>query len=1013
MIVSSGRDERVEMVNAKFTAVFGYTIEDMPDVVHWWPLAYPDEAYREAVRSQWSEKTEQAIQNKSEIEPMEATVRCRDGSYRHVEFRLSSVGDRHLVTFLDLTEQKRTEEALRYSEARIRSIIDAVAEGIVFQASDGTIIEANKSAERILGLTQEQALGRTSIDPRWHSIREDGSLFPGQDHPAMVTLRTGEPQSQVVMGINKPDGTQTWISINSHPLFRPNETLPYAVVASFHDITERKQAEEALKKNNALLERIFSSTEFLIAYLDPNFNFIRVNRAYAEADQQTPEYFVGKNHFSLYPNEKNEKIFRNVLATGEAHTVYAGPFVYPTHPERGTTYWNWTLHPVKEADGSITGLVLSMVDVTARERAIIAQHESDSRYRTLVEQASDGIFVADPQGNYIDVNPSGCAMLGYTREEILALNMETLTSPESLQERPLQIDEMRAGRSVTVERELITKSKTALPVEISGKMLDNGNFLGIVRDITERKRHERERKAIITVSAALRQVTSRTETLTAILKQLEELFETDGVVLVLPNPQNNGLIDEMGRGVVGERMKGLEIPPGMGVCNWVIENKKPYLTNHAENDPLFYRPDLLGDARCLASVPLIMQEQAIGALWIARRKELQEYDLHLLNAIADIAASAIHRAILNEQIEQQVQHLLALHQIDIAITANFNLDITLEIILKHVKEQLAVDAANILLINPLTYKLEYRSGLGFKTRDIERSSINLGEDFAGRAVLDYQTASCPDLRLADAKFSRSSLLAKEKFISYFAAPLIVKGQVKGVLEIFNRKPLQSDADWLDYFEALATQTAIAIENAYLLENLQKTNQDLLFAYDATIEGWSRALDLRDKETEGHSQRVTEMALELASKLGMSEIEKTNLRRGALLHDIGKMGVPDAILHKPGPLSESEWEFMRKHPTLAYQMLSPISYLKRALEIPYYHHEKWDGTGYPHGVGGEEIPLAARIFSVVDVFDALTSNRPYRKAWSDENAYRYIEEQAGKHFDPQIVKVFLENRGRKG
>lgn len=450
----------------------------------------------------------------------------------------------------------------------------------------------------------------------------------------------------------------------------------------------------------------------------------------------------------------------------------------------------------------------------------------------------------------------------------------------------------------------------------------------------------------------------------------------------------------------------------MGVCNWVIKNKKTYLTNHAENDPLFYRPDLLGDARCLASVPLIVQEQAIGALWIARRKEIQEYDLHLLNAIADIAASAIHRAILNEQIEQQVQHLLALHQIDIAITANFNLDITLEIILKHVKEQLAVDAASILLINPLTYKLEYKSGIGFKTRDIERSSINLIGDFAGRAVLDYQTASCPDLRLAGNKFSRSSLLANEEFISYFATPLIVKGLVKGVLEVFNRKPLRSDTDWLDYFEALATQTAIAIENASLLENLQKSNQDLLFAYDATIEGWSRALDLRDKETEGHSQRVTEMALELAEKLGMSEIEKANLRRGALLHDIGKMGVPDAILHKPGPLSGNEWEFMRRHPTLAYQMLSPISYLKRALEIPYYHHEKWDGTGYPHGLTGEEIPLAARIFSVVDVFDALTSNRPYRKAWSEEEAYRYIEEQAGKHFDPSVVKVFLEDRTPK-
>lgn len=202
---------------------------------------------------------------------------------------------------------------------------------------------------------------------------------------------------------------------------------------------------------------------------------------------------------------------------------------------------------------------------------------------------------------------------------------------------------------------------------------------------------------------------------------------------------------------------------------------------------------------------------------------------------------------------------------------------------------------------------------------------------------------------------------------------------------------------------------IAIENASLLKTLHVKNEELTLAYDATIEGWSRALDLRDHETEGHTQRVTEMALKLADLLGMSQTDKTDMRRGALLHDIGKMGVPDAILHKPGGLTETEWKVMREHPTLAYRMLSPISYLNRALDISYYHHERWDGSGYPHGLRGEEIPLAARVFAIVDVFDALTSDRPYRKAWSYEKAYQYIELQAGKHFDPEIVKVFLTNK----
>lgn len=182
---------------------------------------------------------------------------------------------------------------------------------------------------------------------------------------------------------------------------------------------------------------------------------------------------------------------------------------------------------------------------------------------------------------------------------------------------------------------------------------------------------------------------------------------------------------------------------------------------------------------------------------------------------------------------------------------------------------------------------------------------------------------------------------------------------------------------------------------------------MTLAYDDTIEGWSRALDLRDRETEGHTQRVTDLTLRMAQRMGMDEQQLTHLRRGALLHDIGKMGIPDSILLKPGSLDDAEWEIMRKHPQYAYDMLYPILYLRPALEIPYYHHEKWDGCGYPHGLSGERIPLAARVFAVADVWDALTSDRPYRPAWSKEKALEYIRSQAGSHFDPQVVKIFFE------
>ncbi|NWG05629.1 MAG: response regulator [Chloroflexi bacterium] len=216
----------------------------------------------------------------------------------------------------------------------------------------------------------------------------------------------------------------------------------------------------------------------------------------------------------------------------------------------------------------------------------------------------------------------------------------------------------------------------------------------------------------------------------------------------------------------------------------------------------------------------------------------------------------------------------------------------------------------------------------------------------------------------------------------------------------------------DRFELRARVLGITRLNRYhkLVQErakLQEAHAQLLTAYEATIEGWSHAMDLRDRETEGHSQRVAELTVRLGEAHGLDKEELVHIRRGALLHDMGKIGIPDAILHKPDKLTAEEWEIMRKHPQLAYDMLYPIEYLRPALDIPYCHHEKWDGSGYPRRLKQDEIPLAARLFAVVDVWDALTSNRPYRPAWNKEDALEYIREQSGKHFDPQVVELFFK------
>jgi PAS domain S-box-containing protein/putative nucleotidyltransferase with HDIG domain len=640
--------------------------------------------------------------------------------------------------------------------------------------------------------------------------------------------------------------------------------------------------------------------------------------------------------------------------------------------------------------------------------------ESEERYRQLVDISPDAIVVYS-QGRIVFVNPATVRLSSAKSEEdLVGRSILDFIHPEYQEYVKKSLEHMqRIGESTPfVEEKFLRMDGSSLDVEVAvvPYQFQGEDYIQILaRDITERKQHERERDVIITVSTALRQATSRSEIINVILDQLVDLFDADGAILVMPDPKTGGCLNEMGLGVVGERMVGLSIPPGKGVGNWIITNKKSHLNNHADQDPLFYRPDLLGDSHCLVAAPLIAQEQAIGALLVARQVDFVEQDVHLLAAIADIAANAIHRVTLHEQTEQQLHRLITLHQIDLAISTNFDLDITLNVILGNVKEELEVNAASILLLNPITHTLDYAAGIGFRTHNIERSHVGLGKGCAGRAAQEHRTISCLDIGEGNGIFVRSSLLASEEFVSHYATPLVVKGEIKGVLEVFHRKTLEREHTWLGYFETLATQTAIAIENASLFENLQRSNMELILAYDATIEGWSRALDLRDRETEGHTQRVAEMALELAEKMGMTDAEKVDLRRGALLHDIGKMGVPDAILLKPESLSENEWKIMRQHPLYAYQMLSPIKYLKHALEIPYCHHEKWDGSGYPRELKGEEIPLSARVFAVVDVFDALTSDRPYSKAWPREEAYQYIRDQAGKHFDPQVVKIFLETQ----
>jgi putative nucleotidyltransferase with HDIG domain len=237
-------------------------------------------------------------------------------------------------------------------------------------------------------------------------------------------------------------------------------------------------------------------------------------------------------------------------------------------------------------------------------------------------------------------------------------------------------------------------------------------------------------------------------------------------------------------------------------------------------------------------------------------------------------------------------------------------------------------------------------------------------------------------------------------------PLVYDGEIKGMLNMVGPN---LTADDVPTMQAFANQIAVALENTRLVRKLQTANENLEAAYQKTLEGWVQALELRDNDTEGHTLRAAEITVRLARFMGIPEADIPHIRRGALLHDIGKMAIPDNILRKPGPLTEEEWQIMKKHPQNAISWLSAIDYLRPAIVIPLYHHEHWNGSGYEQGLVGELIPFWARIFTVIDVWDAMCSDRPYRKALPEEETLHYIREEAGRLFDPQVVEAFFNLR----
>jgi len=513
------------------------------------------------------------------------------------------------------------------------------------------------------------------------------------------------------------------------------------------------------------------------------------------------------------------------------------------------------------------------------------------------------------------------------------------------------------------------------------------------------------------VSRALGEILDLRKLLDLICRESVEVFKTHSAFLWLL--EGGELVGFSAHGPGSDRFIGMRFPiydPHLLGAR-VARERKSILVNDASHSANvdqtmiehFHIESMMG-------IPLIKGERILGALMIMDSVNPQRFsdeDLKTATIFGSHAALAIENAQLFERSNLFLEHERALREIDMAITSSPDLNLTLRIVLYQTRKQLNVDAAAVLRLNQKTQTLECTSSQGFQTALITQNHIKLGEGRAGNAALERRMFGRAEIESPHQIPDRIELIVAEEFAAYFIAPLITNNKLLGALEIYHHAPLKINTDWLKFLEALAGQAAIAVDSATMFNDLQRSNEELALAYEAAIEGWARALELRDKETEGHTRRVTNTTVKLAQAMGIEDEDLRHMRRGALLHDIGKMGIPDSILLKPDVLTPEEMEIMRQHPAYAYNLLKGISYLRDDLDIPYCHHEKWDGTGYPRGLKGEEIPLSARIFAVADVYDALTSDRPYRKGWDPKTAIEHIRKESGSHFEPQVVEIFLK------
>jgi PAS domain S-box-containing protein len=619
-------------------------------------------------------------------------------------------------------------------------------------------------------------------------------------------------------------------------------------------------------------------------------------------------------------------------------------------------------------------LVISLANVLSivyrRKRAENERLESENRFRTLAEMLPQAIYECDLSGQLTYVNRKAFEMFGFTQIEP-GQNVFTMVVQSDRERVQDKVKHMIEGLGDTnSEYMALHKNGSTFPVLIYSTTVIKDNhpvgFRGVVVDISELKLAE--------------------EKIQQSDKKYRELFHinNDGIAIYFKGAdQGSKTLVEMNEAV--HNMLGYTREELFRFFPAIFEFELTKAEFHLHQDEL--------ESQGITNFETVLVHKDGHFVNVEFTVQLIQYEGQsaVMNIIRDVTERKQH--------EYELQ---AIATLSAALRAAPSRSEMLPVIVDQIASLINCDLVDIEIIEPISGDTIVEAAFGVwkplvGTRQMKGTGLNA---VISETLRPYHTNYLE--KEEDLPFPN---WAYEGIRAYAGVPLVAQENLIGFIWIGQK--IDISVTEIQLLSAITDIAANAIHRATMHEQVLQYAINLSSAYDTTLEGWVNALELRDRETEGHARRVVEVTINLAQKMGIGAVDEINIRRGALLHDIGKMGIPDSVLLKPGPLNEREWEMMRMHPEYAHRLLTPIEYLNPAIEIPYCHHEKWDGTGYPRGLKGEEIPLAARIFAIVDVWEALTSDRPYRPAWSNGKALEYINNQRGKHFDPTVVDNFMD------